>query len=47
MFTGCRRNAFPLNKNQYTLDGVNARKSLIYKGFLAIRNTERVCMVTI
>ena len=47
LFTGCQRNAFPLNKNLYTLDRVNARKSLKHKGFLAFRNTERVCMATI
>ena len=47
MFTECQRNTFLLNKNQCTLDGVNTRKSLKYKGFLTILNTEHVCMVTI
>ena len=46
MFTECQRNTFLLNKNQCTLDGVNTRKSLKYKGFLAILNTEHVRMVT-
>lgn len=46
MFTGYQRNTFYWTTNQCTLDGVNTRKSLKYKGFLAILNTEHVRMVS-
>ena len=46
MFSRSLRYTFLLNKKQCTLVWVNARKSLKYKGFLAIRSTERVFMVS-
>ena len=46
MFTGYQRSTFLLNKKQCTNDWVNTRKSLKYKGFRSIGDTERVCMVS-
>ena len=46
MFTECQRSTFLLNKKQCTNDWVNTRKSLKYKGFRSIGDTERVCMVS-
>ena len=46
MFTEHQRSAFLLNKKQCTNDWVNTRKSLKYKGFRSIGDTERVCMVS-